>query len=257
MRVSQDVLDVLDRATCDGNTLSLASVGKLDRALYTATNKALEAAGGKWSRKAQAHLFDGKAAEAIEPIILTGEIVSLRQELQQFYTPLDLAQRVAGAAKIEPDMHVLEPSAGQGALAKAAWACHGKVTSVEIDRKNCEVLAAIVHIDGFGPVICADFLQQHPEPTYDRVLMNPPFTRGQDIDHVEHAIRFLKPGGRLVAIMSGGILSRTGRQAAFRQRVADLGGALAALPADSFKASGTNVATCLVTLDAPAIAEAE
>ncbi|OAH41023.1 hypothetical protein AX289_30590 [Methylorubrum populi] len=250
MRVSQEVISVLDRATCDGNALSLVALGNLDRKLYADTNKVLEAAGGKWNSKAKAHLFEGLASEAVEPIILTGEIVSQKVEFQQFYTPLDLAQRVVGEAKIEPDMTVLEPSAGLGALAKAAWACHGKVTSVEIDRKSCEKLAANVHVDGFGPVICADFLQQDPHPSFDRVVMNPPFTRDQDIRHVEHALRFLRPGGRLVAIMSGGIIFRQGRAAAFRARVAEMGGTITPLPADSFKASGTSVNTCLVVIDA-------
>lgn len=248
MRVSQDVLVVLDRATCEGNVLSLTAVGKLDRKLYTDTNKALEAAGGKWNRKAQAHLFEGDAAAAIEPIILTGEIVSVRQELQQFYTPADLAARVIAEARLIPGLRVLEPSAGRGALAAPAFLAGCLVHCVDLDDRNVHLLASIA----FEQVVHGDFLKSEPtEGVYDRVVMNPPFTRGQDIAHVEHAMRFLKPGGRLVAIMSGGILFRAGRQAAFRQRIMDLGGTIAALPADSFKASGTNVATCLVTLDMP------
>lgn len=179
-------------------------------------------------------------------------MTSRKVEFQQFYTPMDLAQRVIGAANIEPDMTVLEPSAGLGALAKAAWASHGKVTSVEIDRKSCEKLAANVHVDGFGPVICADFLQQDPSPTYDRVVMNPPFTRDQDIAHVRHAAQFLKPGGRLVAIMSGGITYRTrGAAPAFREWVASLGGTIERLPDNAFAESGTNVSTVLVVIDVP------
>lgn len=71
MRIENDVLTVLARAQTDGNALRL--VGQLDRKLYERVNKVLEAAGGKWNRKAKAHLYEGGAAEAMEQIILTGE----------------------------------------------------------------------------------------------------------------------------------------------------------------------------------------
>ncbi|GBU18066.1 methyltransferase [Methylobacterium sp.] len=236
---------MLDRATCEGNALSLVALGQLDRKLYTDTNKVLEAAGGKWSRKAKAHLFDGDAAEAVEPIILTGEIVSRKVEFQQFYTPPDLAERVIAAAGILPGMWVLEPSAGRGALAIPALVAGGQVDCVELNRANAEHLDEADRFD----VVCCDFLTVASERQYDRVVMNPPFTRDQDIRHVEHALKFLAPGGRLVAIMSGGVLFRQGRAATFREMVAARGGTIEPLPADSFKASGTSVSTCLVTID--------
>ena len=43
-----------------------------------------------------------------------------------------------------------------------------------------------------------------PAPLADRVVMNPPFERYQDRDHVLHALSLLKPGGRLVAITGAG-----------------------------------------------------
>ena len=248
MRVSQDVLAVLDRATCEGNTLSLAALGQLDRKLYTAANKALEAAGGKWSRKAQAHLFDGDAAEAIEPIILTGEIVSVRQELQQFYTPADLAARVITAADLKPGLRVLEPSAGRGALAAPAFLAGCLVHCVELDDRNVHLLASTA----FEQVVHGDFLECDPtEGVYDRVVMNPPFTKGQDIRHVMHAARFLKPGGRLVAIMSSTITFRKGRLFDEFRTFLDLHRAsVIDLPAGSFRESGTGVNTVLVSFNA-------
>ena len=55
-----------------------------------------------------------------------------------------------------------------------------------------------------GTVTCMDFLETTPEPVYDRVIMNPPFTRGADAKHVLHALGFVKPGGLLVSVMSNG-----------------------------------------------------
>ena len=57
MNISNEVLAVLSNAAMDGKNLKLT--GQLDRALYVATNKVLELAGGKWNRKAQGHIFEG------------------------------------------------------------------------------------------------------------------------------------------------------------------------------------------------------
>jgi predicted RNA methylase len=241
-------LAVLDRATCEGNALSLLALGHLDRKLYADTDKALQAAGGKWNRKAKAHLFEGDAAAAIEPIILTGEIVSLKQELQQFYTPPDLARRVITLAGIVPGLTVLEPSAGRGALAAEALLAGGLVDCVEIDARNVVMLCSTP----YAGVVEGDFLAQAPKRSWDRVVMNPPFTRDQDVKHVLHALRFVKAGGRLVAIMSAGITFRTTRMSpAFRGRVAEMGGTIELLPEGTFKASGTGVNTCLVVINVP------
>jgi type I restriction-modification system DNA methylase subunit len=85
---------------------------------------------------------------------------------------------------------------------------------------------------------------------YDRVLMNPPFENLQDIDHVLHALHFLKPGGRLVAVMSPSPFFRSDRKCElFRGVVEKLGCEVVDLPDGSFKASGTGVATKLLILD--------
>lgn len=250
MRVSPDILAILDRCTFDGNALSLTGVGQLDRTTYSAVNKVIVAAGGKWNRQAVAHLFDGDAAEAIEPILLTGEVTSRKVEFQQFDTPEMLARQVVARAGIAEGMEVLEPSAGVGMLALAARDCHGVVTCVEIDEKRFNRLREWV--GGSGSFKRCDFLKMAPAPFFDRVVMNPPFSRDQDVRHVRHAAQFLKPGGRLVAIMSGGVTFRTrGAAPAFREWVASLDGTIERLPDNAFAESGTNVSTVLVVVDMP------
>ena len=82
--------------------------------------------------------------------------------------------------------------------------------------------------------------------------MNPPFADQADIDHVTHALSFLKPGGKLVAIMSAGVTFREDRKASdFRALIWGMGGTMNELPEDSFKQSGTNVRTVLVEVRAP------
>ena len=69
-------------------------------------------------------------------------------------------------------------------------------------------------------MIRGDFLHLKPDPEnlYDRVVMNPPFDRERDIDHVIHALKFLAPEGVLVAIMSAGTEFReTRKSVAFRE----------------------------------------
>lgn len=72
MKITQDVLEVLSRAEIQGNNLRLT--GELDRKLYLKTNNVLEAAGGKWNKKAKAHIFQDETDDIIEQMLLTGAI---------------------------------------------------------------------------------------------------------------------------------------------------------------------------------------
>lgn len=242
MNVPGHIVEILGRAATSGSSLVL--VGQLDRKDYSLADKALRAAGGHWDRKAKAHVFDGDAAEAIEPILLTGEIVSKKQEFGQFFTPAPIAEQVIALARLEPDMTVLEPSAGRGALAAPALLKGCQVDCVEIDERNVHILAS----SPYRAVVRRDFMRLDPGPIYDRVVMNPPFARRADIHHVLHAARFLKPGGRLIAITSAAVAFRTDKlSASFRAMVAERGGSIEALPPGSFKASGTGVNAVIVS----------
>ncbi len=236
---------VLSRAETNGNALVL--VGQLDRALYARTNKVLEAAGGKWDRKAKAHVFTGSAADRIEQVLLTGDIAIPKDEFEFFPTPPDVVARVIEAAKLyEPDLQVLEPSAGRGALAMPAVAAGAVVDCYELMPANH---VHLMTLQGLRTVECRDFLAVPPGRTYDRVLMNPPFSRQADIRHVMHALQFLKPGGLSVAIMSAGVDFRENKLTAdFRETVYSRGGTIEALPDGAFKASGTMVRTVLVKI---------
>ena len=82
--------------------------------------------------------------------------------------------------------------------------------------------------------------------------MNPPFENGQDMDHVRHAFGFLKPGGRLVSVMSSGAFFRGDRKALeFRDWLASVRGKDEQLPAEAFKGAfrSTSVSTRLVIID--------
>lgn len=247
MRVEQTVLTILSNAQVAGNQVVL--VGQLERKLYERTNKVLEAAGGKWVRKARAHVFDCEAASRIDQILVTGEVAVPKDEFNFFPTPPSIVAKLMELADIEPGMRVLEPQAGQGAIALACVEAGAVVDCVELMEQNFAILQAM---DRFGSVRNMDFLHAEPAPIYDRIVMNPPFLKQADIHHVNHALKFLRPDtGLLVSVMSAGVTFRVNNlTTSFRQLVAERGGSFECLPEGAFKDSGTNVNTVLVSIPA-------
>jgi predicted RNA methylase len=251
-KVQDRVRDVLAAATIDASSVKLN--GQLDRDLYVEVNKVLAAAGGKWNRKAGAHVFSRDPRESLGLAVETGRATNVKKALQAFYTPAPLAARMAALADLRPDHLVLEPSAGMGALADAVVAAgvhRANVRCWEID----ELAAATLRGHGYR-VVLDDFLAATPDPTFDRVVMNPPFTKGQDVRHVTHALQFLRPGGRLVALTAPGWRFQETRAAvAFRDLLDGLGAEVEEVPAGTFRESGTGIATVLVTIDRDAARE--
>ena len=120
------------------------------------------------------------------------------------------------------------------------------LTCIEYVRRRAETLSHRLH---YARVQEGDFLAKEPEPSFDRVLMNPPFSRGLDVLHVHHALEFLAPGGRLVAIMAGNALHRDNERTRELRRFLDghFTWQTEKLPSGSFKAEGTMVSTIMLT----------
>ncbi len=179
-----------------------------------------------------------------------------RQYDQFFPTPPDLAQRMVDLAGIEPGMSVLEPSAGTGRIADAILDKAGTHPDcVEAVGSMRELLRDKGHV----VLDDTDFLKLTGEHgLYDRILMNPPFSKGRDVEHVHHAFSLLKPGGRLVAIVSEHpFFADDWPSQVFRAFFDEFGGASIDLDADTFRQSGTSVKTRLVVIDKPAEAAAD
>ena len=172
-----------------------------------------------------------------------------------FPTPKPLADRLVDTADIQPGMSVLEPSAGKGNIADSvkAQAPGAKLDTVEQQTQLRDILAMKGH-----NVVGNDFLEHQGK--YDRIVMNPPFEKGQDIEHVRHAFDLLKPGGRVVAIMSEGPFFRSDSKAtAFRDWLDENDGTSEKLPQGSFTGKEserqTGAASRLVILDKPRASE--
>jgi predicted RNA methylase len=151
-------------------------------------------------------------------------------------------------ADLEPGMEVLEPSAGEGAIASTVAGLGCVVDCIEQNAKR----AGVIYEAGYArTVTLADFLAVPQRAAYDRVIMNPPFADKADIAHVRHALGFLRPGGLLIAVMANGAAFREDRAtASFRDLVSDAGGTIEPLPEGAFKESGTGVRTVLAVIPA-------
>lgn len=264
--IAPAVLEVLKKATATGNVLFLNQPA-LDRKLYQATNTVLEAAGGKWDKKAKGHVFPGDPFEKLGISLDTGSIekaLTDKTVRQAFYTPPNIATRVAILANVNGKT-VLEPSAGNGALVKEAVAAGAiRIQAIELEVTcQAELIAAVRRADiggdhGQPTPIVGDFLKESAAgyPKFERVVMNPPFTdradgkRGLNLDvkHVRHALDFLAPGGRLVAIMGGNTARRPFMELIAYTQAQGWEHDVDEVEAGAFKDAGTNVSTIILTV---------
>lgn len=171
---------------------------------------------------------------------------------QLFPTPAPLAVRMVKLAEIAPGNRVLEPSAGTGSLLGAMGGSmfaepspvpykeRDQIHAIEINHNLAQRLSTEFPLTN---VRCMDFLDYSPNDCapFDKILMNPPFENASDIKHIEHALSFLKPGGRLVAICANGP-----RQ---REKLKPLADEWHDLPAGTFSESGTMVNTALLVIN--------
>lgn len=129
------------------------------------------------------------------------------KKLEGFFpTPRRVIHQMLEQARIHGTDRVLEPSVGKGDMLDAIAEAHPDVElhGIEYNRTLQDVLVA----KGYEDVVTfGDFLQH--ERRYDKIVMNPPFEKGADIDHVRHAYELLEEDGRVVAIMSQGPFFRS------------------------------------------------
>lgn len=216
---------------------------------WAEVKKVFLALGAKWrTGKPGKFVFpeDLDGAERVRIALETGEIVDPRAA-GFFPTPTSLAREVVRLAGVSPKMRVLEPSAGHGAIADAAREWGAVVDCCELLPDNIERLRRLGYVvhEGDFLTLCANDLRG----PFDAVVMNPPFANQADINHVEHALQMVKPGGSLVSIMSGGVRFRDdAKTKAFRARVEAMGGEWIENAEGSFKESGTMVRTVTLVL---------
>jgi protein-L-isoaspartate O-methyltransferase len=200
---------------------------------------------GPEPRKAAEPQPEAQAFNTIKDTLRAGVKIVLAPQL--FPTPVDVAARVVELADIQPGNEVLEPSAGTGRLLDAlisedqaafSVADISRLVAVEVNHELANRLRTTYAV---ADVREADFLSCNGDlGKFDRVIMNPPFSNGADIRHIEHALTMLKPGGVLVAICSNGP-----RQS---EKLKPLADTWEELPTEAFADAGTGVRTVILSI---------
>jgi phospholipid N-methyltransferase len=245
MKIADNVIAVLKRSTIAADRIVLPPE-QLDRNDYVAVNKVIEILGGKWNRKEKAHVFSNDPRPKLSEALGTGDVVDPKKEFQFFETPVHLAEKMALKVRIKAGHTVLEPSAGKGRIAdillkyaKDVWVCE-----IQQDLQP-DLKARFQWLGG-------DFLQFNSDITtkrFDRIVMNPPFSGGQDIQHIQNAYSLLAPGGKLVALSSPGWTFNNAKKFKEFRAWVEENGYYEDVPEGTFKESGTDIRTLLLEIE--------
>ena len=154
------------------------------------------------------------------------------KDLQYYPTPQEVIDKMLSDVWLKEGVNVLEPSCGCGRIMDAVRDTGANVYGIEYDAGRVAEAKAKGH-----SVLQANFLETIPKPDFDYIIMNPPFYGKHYAKHIEHAMKFLKEGGRLIAV-----LPVTAR---YDHGLVD--GNWHDLPVGSFKESDTNINTTILT----------
>jgi hypothetical protein len=170
---------------------------------------------------------------------------AVAKDLQFYWTPEAVIAKALEFANVhditeyrnpvEP-RRILEPSCGDGRMLDAIREYGHGALGIEYHAGRADQARAKGH-----SVVLANFLECPPKPEFDTVVMNPPFYGRHYVKQVRHALKFLKPGGTLVAVLP----------ATAHYDHKELEGEWRDLPVGSFSEVGTNVPTGLLRIQLP------
>ncbi|MFP3637503.1 hypothetical protein [Paraburkholderia sp. SIMBA_054] len=238
---------------------------------YGTLKRLLEQAGASYNAGGSFSFPPGIDATEVLGRLMAGEKINVQQQTQFFATPESLARKMVTAAisaarelghvlmpapKVLDGVIVLEPEAGQGALALVARELGAKVVCVE----SYPVNAAVLRERGFE-VHERDFLSLSPADLggkFSVIIANPPFSRSQDIAHVRHMLDFLAPDGVLSVLTSTAWVEGTQRaHESFRELLQQYNVVQTPVPAGTFRESGTQVGAVHLLISNPVPMEPE
>ena len=246
MKIEKEILNILDKCTIEigEKNIVFLPLGQLDRKTYMAVNKCLEAIGGKWNRKEKGHIFEDYPVDIFENLLLTGEVEDIKKEFQFFETPKELVKQMIELAGLKEGDTILEPSAGRGAIIDEIKIITGKLTVNELNKKNCDELVK----KGYIQTTNYDFMETSLG-LFKKIIMNPPFSKQQDVDHILRAFDHLRSDGILVSIVSESPFFRENKKSVeFREFLEDNNAEIIKNPDGSFKESGTMVNTRIIKI---------
>jgi phospholipid N-methyltransferase len=240
-------IETLKKCTVEGNIVKLPEI-QLDRKDYTKVKKALELIGGKWKGGSVAgFVFPHDPTDLLSEIANGGKR-NLKKEFQFFPTPKKIAQQMVYYADIQPHESVLEPSAGQGSIIKEINTQTGVIPHFyELMDTNMSVMKKDISIK--GQFVAKDYLKENNGLLYDKIIANPPFSKNQDIDHIEQMYSNCKVGGMIVTLCSKHwTLSKNKKETHFRNFIESLNHEILDVEAGEFKESGTNISMLMLII---------
>jgi hypothetical protein len=172
-----------------------------------------------------------------------------RQGIDFYPTPEPLAFKMVEWAQIRPYERVLEPSAGDGSIARY-FPDHSDRTIVE---PSVELLSK-AELRAIGArAVNSTFEAYHVVNKHHAIIMNPPFGSGGKtaIEHLAKAATHLRPGGRIVALIPTGPAADKRFDAWWDSDESEglWRSAEVALPAVTFEKAGTAVAARILIID--------
>jgi hypothetical protein len=172
------------------------------------------------------------------------------QRLPGFFpTPKSLIGRLLSTANLKEGLKILEPCSGKGDIVfhlmeefpyRSAftglriWSVEyqNPLYGLQLQRASLYALKYQQEPSKYSirpealniwGIDFSEFVKQNPNLRFDRIIMNPPFEKGQDIDFVLKAYELLEPNGILVALMSEGSFYRSyKRDKAFQEWVSQM-----------------------------------
>ena len=237
VRITDKAKEELAKAKIIGNRLEFDGVLKN----YSEIKKVFDYIGVNWSKKEKIHFVSENTAERIAEIVGGGKIVDEKKTRSAFYTPVELAKRVVKMAEIKGLDKVLEPSAGSGRLVAEIMKYTNNIEIVEIDADTFQECIKSYNCRGWN----MDFLDFTNVATnsYDKIIMNSPYDRDIWTKHLAHAWKFLKSGGKMVAICPNNESNKK-----YQEFIEGKRHKVTPVDAGAFKESGTNIATMIVEI---------
>ncbi len=230
---------------------------QVDQSVFPKLKRIIEGIGGKWVTKSQSFAFNDNPIDLFTRAC-TGESINLdrsfKKKTNYFPTPLSVIEKMNEYFDVSADMRILEPSAGEGAICDYLMKEYGGKNysfSVDVCEKHVPFMAGLAN-KGYR-VVGTDFMEMvKPDRGYHLILANPPFSKNQDVIHFKRMYELLAPGGRVICVMSAKWRSDSDPMLKkFRDALGYCFHSVESVPKGSFRASGTEIETCILILDKP------
>lgn len=140
-----------------------------------------------------------KVKTAINSILKTG--LPCVKSYQFYPTPEVILEEIQSQIGVlDKDQKLLEPSAGSGAIAQLY---PNNFTCFEIYKPFVELL----NTKGIS-ALNVDFLKQVGLYEYDKVVLNPPYSKNRCLMHFEHSFNFIKNDGEVYIVAPSGLKAK-------------------------------------------------